>query len=200
MAITSIKTGSSFTNLTKYDSFLAGNTAFSPSSYESIASATGTGSSGTITFNSIPSGYSSLQVRFTAKSTDTSGGVGYVFFYSNNSTRYYWHSLYGTGSTAVTANGSSGQGYMYGGLAYGAAGIANIYGVGIVDILDYASTTKNKTYRMFYGQDTNNVYSGNVSTGSYLESTNAITSLTFTADLGNFTTGSTFALYGIKGA
>ena len=43
MAITSIKTGSSFTNLIKYNDFLAGNTAYNPippNSYESIATVT----------------------------------------------------------------------------------------------------------------------------------------------------------------
>ena len=63
MAITSIKTGSSFTNLVKYNDFLGANSAYIPSSYESIASATGTGSSKTITFSSIPSTYASLQIR-----------------------------------------------------------------------------------------------------------------------------------------
>jgi len=63
MAITSIKTGSSFTNLVKYNDFLGPNSAYIPTSYESIASATGTGSSNTITLSSIPSTYKHLQLR-----------------------------------------------------------------------------------------------------------------------------------------
>jgi hypothetical protein len=189
---------SSLTTLNKSDSFLDGNPPYIPSSFYNIATANGTGSSGTITFSSIPSTYKHLQIRFIAKSTDTSGGIGYIFYKSNNATIYRHHELYGNGSTAYASNGNDGQGYLYGGLAYGNASIANIYAVGIIDILDYASTTKNKTYRIMWGQNTNSTYSGDISLGSYLEGTSAITSLTLSTDLGNFTTASSFALYGVN--
>ena len=67
--ITRLKLSTIEQGLPKYRSMLAGNAAYVPSSYESIASATGTGSSGTITFSSIPSTYQSLQLRVSCINT-----------------------------------------------------------------------------------------------------------------------------------
>jgi hypothetical protein len=68
---------------------------------------------------------------------------------------------------------------------------------GIIDIHDYASTTKNKTTRMFGGIDKNG--SGEVSLFSGLwRNTSAITSINIYMSSGNWTTDSTFSLYGIK--
>ena len=60
MSISSVKTGAIG------DSLLAGNAAYNPSSFESIATVT-LGSSGAVTFSSIPSTYKALQLRFMAK-------------------------------------------------------------------------------------------------------------------------------------
>jgi hypothetical protein len=202
MAITSIKTGSSFTNLVKYNDFLAGNTAFSPSSYESIASATGTGSSGTITFSSIPSTYTSLQVRFMAKSTFGSDNANQVRVRFNGDTaaNYTYHNVYGDGSAAY-AEGAASQTYSQ--LRFLAPSTsANLLGVGIMDVQQYANTSNYKTLRYFGGTDTN----GNTSIvspvilGSGLwMSTSAITSISFICSTLNFTTDTTFALYGLRG-
>lgn len=203
MAITSIKTGSSFTNLQKYNDFLGPNAAYNPSSFESIATATGTGSSDTITFSSIPSTYKHLQIRFTAKSSFSSDNANNisVTFNGNSSAIYSRHSLYGDGSGAVS-NGSSSQTSMR--LSFLAPSTSvNLVGVGIIDIHDYASTTNNKTMRYFGGVDTNG-NSGIVSPvilGSGLcAATAAISSITFVCSTLNFTTNTVFSLYGIKGA
>ena len=68
----------------------------------------------------------------------------------------------------------------------------------IIDIIDYASTTKNKTVRAFFGLDLNG--SGSVTLGSGLwMNTNAITDININAAADPMAAGSTFALYGIKG-
>ena len=173
--------------------------------FESIASATGTGSSGTITFSSIPSTYQHLQVRFIVKSSSAGTTTTGMSFYPNaetgSSTTFDRHYLYGDG-TSVTASNSINQGEFY---AYKvlprASSTADVFGVGIIDIHDYASTTKNKTVRMFYGYDNNG---GTTESQVYLESglwrsTAAITDLRFTGGTA-FIAGTTIALYGIKGA
>jgi len=72
------------------------------------------------------------------------------------------------------------------------------YGVMILDIIDYTSTSKYKTLRMVSGGDVNGT-GGVVSLDSALWlSTSAITSLTIKADYTAFASGTTFALYGIK--
>jgi hypothetical protein len=169
---------------------------------EPIATAAGTGSSATITFSSIPSTYKHLQIRFTAKSTfnsDNANSIA-VTFNGNTDSIYSRHSIYGSG-TAAFADGSSSQTSMQ--LAFLAPSTSvNLVGVGIIDIHDYASTTKNKTMRYFGGVDTNG-NAGIVSPailGSGLSiSTAAISSITFVCSTINFETSTLFSLYGIRG-
>jgi hypothetical protein len=176
------------------------------SSYESIATATGTGSSATITFSSIPSTYTALQFRITSKYSQTTAATAMdvkIYFNGVNSgTGYAYHQLKGNGST-VTAAGSASQSEI--GIdsptPSSHTSYANMTGVGIIDIHDYASTTKNKTLRALTGYDVNGA--GQIILSSGLRaSTDAITSVSFL--LGNvsynWTTATTISLYGIKGA
>ncbi len=168
------------------------------SSYESIASATGTGSSGTITFSSIPQTYSHLQIRCTSQLSSTSR---YAIFRPNNDSstaNYTFHSTYGSGINATSDGYITGMNGAYSVNGTSSDDNSSIVGTGIVDIHNYASTTQYKTFRSITGYDTNSV--GIIFLISSLwKSTTAISSLTIVAQGGNFTTNTTFALYGIKG-
>lgn len=202
MAITKFKTTSSFTNLTKYDSFLAGNAAFSPGAYESIASASGTGSSGTITFSSIPSTYTSLQIRMIGRSSATGTGTvsGRIQLNGDTSSASYaGHLLFGDGSVVSTDAAASGTytGVLLSVLRDGNTA-STLTGI-VIDIHNYTSTTQNKTIRMINGYDANG--SGVMMMGSGLWlSTAAVTSISLVLTTTNWTSSSQFALYGIKGA
>jgi len=162
------------------------------SSYESIASATGTGSSGTITFSSIPATYKHLQLR--CSSNDGAGYSLTMYFNNDTSSVYAWHSLKGTGS-AVNATGQTANSSMR---IVNENGLStNINTVYIADVIDYASTTKQKTTRTFGGRDGNG--SGEIQISSGLWNSTAAINRIDIAIGGNFTTTSTFALYGIKG-
>lgn len=201
MAITSIKTGSSFTNLQKYNDFLGPNSAYNPTSFESIATVTVSSSVASVDFTSIPGTYTSLQLRGIAKIT----AAGYpktirARFNSDSGTNYTSHMIYGDG-TNVTASGPIGTSFMQIARA-GAAGSssANVFGAFIIDLHDYASTTKYKTVRSFNGINAN-AGGGEVALNSNLwMSTSAITSISFILDSANFDVGTTISLYGIKGA
>lgn len=163
------------------------------SSFESIATATGTGSSGTITFSSIPSTYKHLQVRFKVNAT----GSGYeLWLTANGSTSgYTQHKLWGNG-TSVYADGTTGAANDLVGWYIGTD--TTYPTVGIIDLTDYASTSKTKTIRGITGIDRNG--SGYVGmTSSLWNNTSAISSLTLTANGINFATTDVVALYGIKG-
>lgn len=176
---------------------MASSVAKSGASFESIASASGTGSSGTITFSSIPSTFTHLQIRFSAIITSGSGPAIEIYLNGDNSTNYTRHSLYGTGAAvgAASANGTTSI-YAYG--AFNGA-ILNNPNVGIIDILDYASTSKKTTVRTLSGAD-QNASGGNINFNSgHWTNTNAVTSVTILCS-SNYTTASSFALYGIKAA
>ena len=164
----------------------------STNSYESIATATGTGSSGTITFSSIPATYTHLQIRYISKNT-AAGTDAYIQLNSSVDSAYR-HQLSGDGSSA-TASANSGTAYIL--FTTGSSGTST-FGAGFVDILDYASTSKAKTIKALSGYDLNG--SGNVGLGSALwTSTAAITDILIKSAGTNFATGTQFALYGIKG-
>jgi hypothetical protein len=169
-------------------------TPASPSSFESIATASGSGVS-TITFSSIPSTFKHLQIRMFGQDAAGSGGYVRMRFNGDTGTNYYVHGLTGTGSTVYASN----NGPMNNMYTYGYYPNVNSFFSNIFDITDYASTTKNKTSRLFGGYDSNGTNSQEVSLFSYLWlNTNAITSITIYGDDGNFSSTTSFALYGIK--
>lgn len=175
--------------------------------FESIATATGTGSSGTITFSSIPSGYTSLQIRGIVRSTQaatTLGNITVRFNSDSTSANYARHAINADATNGITAQGDAGQpSLLYSTLPYDSQ-LASTMGAFIMDVHDYASTTRNKTMRAISGLDNNNTTAGsqsiNLISGLWMN-TNAITSISFIAGgTGNFTTSTSIALYGIKGA
>ncbi len=163
--------------------------------YESIASATGTGSSGTITFSSIPSTYVALQVRISAI-TNSDGEALRLRLNNDSTTNYVFHRLIGDGST-VTADANTTQNNMI--LSPPGSMFTVTPTVTIFDLHNYASTTQYKTARWISATDRNG--SGGVTLGSHLwKSTSAVNEVKVYTDSAFFTTGTTVALYGIKGA
>jgi hypothetical protein len=166
----------------------------STSSYESIATQTvGSGGSSSISFTSIPSTYKHLQVRFIARWSSGTTGEGALRMAVNGTVLNKSHYLLGNGTSA---SAGAPTGYI---ASIPEAGESCFAG-GVIDLLDYTSTSKNKTTRCLTGYDNNGtgisliiLYSGLATT------TSAVTSLTFDNLSYNFGQYSSFALYGIKG-
>jgi hypothetical protein len=164
-----------------------------PSSFESIATATPSGTN-TVTFSSIPSTYKSLQIRFIGN--NTAANTLNLQFNGDTGTNYAQHILEGNGMV-VTAGGNA-SGAITGIYIISLSSVTNNFSAGVIDIIDYASTTKNKTIRVFSGRDLNGSGIVNLSSGLWLN-TAAVSSITLYVP-SNYATGTTFALYGIKGA
>lgn len=181
---------------TNYSSFLAGNPKFVDTSYESIATVTvGSGGSANVTFTSIPSSFTHLQIRWAVHDTGAAVGANVIATVNGSSTGYAFHQLTGNGSSAG-AYGAASQTNMYLGVY---VNNTTVLQPGILDILDYANTNKYKTFRCLSGGDNNG--SGYVYLTSGLwQNTNAISSVTLTTDNGNWAQYTSIALYGIKGA
>jgi hypothetical protein len=168
------------------------------SNFDSIASASGTGSSGTITFSSIPTTFTHLQIRGIGRTTAT-GAVDTTLRMRVNgyTSAYPLHRILGNG-TAISAYGATTEVYFQDVVDVATnSATSNVMGAFIIDILDYANTNKFKTFRALSGTDNNG--GGTIIFGSGLYSqTTAITSITLEANGQNWTTTSNFALYGIK--
>jgi hypothetical protein len=165
-------------------------------SYESIATVTvGSGGSSSITFSSIPSTYTHLQIRCIAKWTYSGTDQSNINISFNTSTIYGYHSLRGNG-TAVAVGYGAGYAYLQ---TFMPSGRANTFGISIIDVLDYTSSIKNKTVRALGGYDANGTgFIGFGSGGSF--NTAAITSVTLAPDSDAWGELSQFSLYGIKGS
>lgn len=170
--------------------------------FESIATVTvGAGGSNTITFSSIPSTYSHLQIRYISRCNraDVTDSLA-VRFNSDSGANYTRHILYGYNST-VGALADTGETYSRSGINSAANATANVFAAGVWDILDYASTNKYKTLRFLGGSEDNTALGSELKyTSGLWSSTSAISSMTFYAQTGsaNFVQYSSFALYGIK--
>ncbi len=168
--------------------------------FESIATVTvGSGGAANIEFTSIPGTYQHLQIRGLTKSDSASADSQWFYLQVNSDTasNYNSHQLYGTGASAVATNNSSDAIRLGGSVRSSAA--SQMFTAHVIDILDYANTSKNTTFRSFSGWDTNNTTTGVVWQSSGLwRSTSAVTSLKFGIIVENFVQHSTFALYGVK--
>lgn len=169
--------------------------------YDSIATVTvGSGGSASVSFTSIPATYTHLQLRGITRSTRAITQTAFrVRFNSDSGSNYSYHGLYGDGSTAQVDAGTSTT-YIQLVRFSGDSATAGIFGAGVIDILDYANTNKNKTLKALAGVDRNGGGDIWLNSGAWYN-TNAITSITLTeASTGNFAEYSQWALYGIKGA
>jgi hypothetical protein len=184
--------------LNSFVSVLDSGGAGGGTAFESIATATGSGQT-TLTFSSIPSTYTALQIRYAIKPTTGTGEALRLQVNGDTGSNYSRHALAGNGSTANASGSASGTFTWAGDNAAGTQTSGYPY-VGLIDIHDYASTTKNKTVRTFVGTDSNSAGGVSLTSGVWLN-TAAITSVTLFFPSGDsLATGSLVSLYGIKGA
>jgi len=160
--------------------------------YTPIATANGTGSSGTITFSSIPSTYTDLVLVVNAASVSGTYNA-LVRFNGDTNTNYSRTSLTWDGGAVRSARNSS-QTFI----------VSTVDGIvapttpspKIVHFMNYSNST---TFKYLLERDGNASY-GTATVIGLWRSTSAVTSIDYFISGGNFTTTSTFSLYGIAAA
>jgi hypothetical protein len=168
--------------------------------YDSLASVNLTSAASSVTFSGIPSGYKHLQLRVFARTTRASSLDNlYIQFNGDTNTIYSSRRMEGDGAAAY-ADGFTSADQPTAFLCPTASNTANVFCAGVMDILDYSSTTKNKNLRTLRGFDMNG--SGYITLGNILYAPTipqAISSLTLgSTNSANIATYSSFALYGVK--
>jgi hypothetical protein len=158
--------------------------------YDSLATTRVGTAVSSVVFAGIPSGYKTLELRSYARSTGGSDALVSL----NGTSAVRRHILYATG-TGSAVGSSATDGYVL--TTTGSGSNALNFGPNILQIIDYASTTKTKSIRSFGGND--NDGSGNVVFTSGLWTTlEPLNHITLVPASGNWDVGSHFALYGIK--
>jgi len=172
-------------------------------SFDSIQTATvGAGGASTVSFTSIPSTYTHLQIRYIARysgGADVETGNSIKINGSTTGADYYWFQYFYTNGSSRESGADDSFATIWGGSAAGGGASSGVFGVGIIDILEYANTNKTKPVRILTGTDNNGSGALYFSTGLYVPTT-AISSISISSLGGNFAQYTKFTLYGIKGS
>jgi hypothetical protein len=163
-----------------------------PSTYTPIATTTGTGSSASVTFSSIPATYTDLVLIVSG--TLVSGGDSGVELRFNgtspSSSSYSGTTIGGDGSSASSSRQSN--------VAACNSGLISSTAVGnsIIHIMNYANTT---TYKTVLGRGNLPHLLTRATVYLWRDTPAAINQVQVLAG-GNFSTSTTFTLYGVKSA
>ena len=157
----------------------------------------GSGGASSIDFNSIPQTYTHLEIRLVARGTVASNN-DWMYFTLNNQSTGTSHYLAGNGSVTDVWNYVNSAQPLTMNMPCANAS-SGAFGAGIIRILDYTNTSKNKTSMIMSGHDRNGA--GIVMLSSHLySSTSAVTSVSLKGwGLGPFAQNSAASLYGVIG-
>jgi hypothetical protein len=114
----------------------------------------GAGGANVISFQNIPQTYNHLRLHVYTRSSNTSGGPNMPMqFNADTGSNYNGHYVAAQGSSVFASNfpGAGTAGNL--GWCAGTNTTAGIFGVSIVDIIDYTDTSKYKTVKSLNGVD-----------------------------------------------
>jgi len=188
-----------------FNSFSAGGGG-AAGDYELISTTVLGSNTASVTFSGLgtsAAAYKHLQLRYTARSSRSVSYPDTVSIQLNGDTtvgNYKWHLVGGDSANVASYNGQLNPAGLFAGAAAGGSSNASAFAANIVDILDFASTSKNKTMRAFGGSSASTGFDNEVRLYSSLwMSTAAVTSIVIAINsANNLTTGSRFSLYGLK--
>jgi hypothetical protein len=173
----------------------AGVSGVVPGDYELISTTILGGTATSVTFSGLgdyASTYKHLQIRMTAR-LSSNNSIG-AYINGDTGSNYANHLLRGNGSTVSTFTRSSSSLLVIA----DSSNASNVFTAAVVDILDFASTTKNTTIRSFTG-DTGGQGFIQIWSGLW-NNTAAVTSIEiYGVSSTTLQIGSRFSIYGIRG-
>ena len=156
--------------------------------YEPISTNTLSSAASSVTFSSISGSYTDLIIIQNSQSS--AGGYTQITFNSDTGSNYS-NTQVSSGASVPGTDRSSNFTYIQSGYSSGSVRITHIH-----QIMNYSNSTTYKTTIMRWNDTSDSV---GASVGLW-RNTAAITSITLTQAGGNYSTGSTFTLYGIAAA
>jgi hypothetical protein len=169
-------------------------------SYDALATAiVPSGGLANVTFAGIPSEYRHLQIRASMLSSIAGGVVNMTI--NNTTGPYSRHRLVSNGGSSLDSFATTGSSNICIFGDFTGTGATPIPASLVMDILDYTSTTKNKTVRILTGVDRNGSGEIELLSAQWFPTTPVpITSLQFTigGSVSSFAQYTEFQLFGVK--
>jgi hypothetical protein len=161
-----------------------------------ISSQTLGSSAASVTFSSIPSTYTDLELRMSARGALASY-INNIYLRFNSSTTNYSDTYIQANSAAAASARETGVNYSYGALSTASTATANTFGSMSLYIPNYAGSTfkPNSVYGVAENNSTSQYFI--MAIANLWQDTTAINSIYIYGD-SNFVSGSSFYLYGIK--
>lgn len=152
----------------------------------------------TVAFASIPSNFKHLQIRAVVRGSAAANSAYTAMMINQAASTTAQHFMWSNGSSVQSGANTALSTWANIGYVATNNAASGVYTGMIIDILDYATTGKNKTARIFsghYGAD----YRTELRSNLFIDTT-AVNHIQFSPwDSANFKAGSRFSLYGIKG-
>ncbi len=167
-----------------------------PSSRRLISSQTLTTTAASVTFSSIPAGYTDLILRWSLRSNTASVEVSGQIKVNGSSSNYT--DIYLRAQGTSPGSGQLAVGYHF--LSYavpGASATSNTFGSGETYIPNYSGNAKIVLSTFAVSEDNSASGPGLALTGDSWGDTSAITSISFTPAAGDLVSGTSFYLYGL---
>lgn len=138
------------------------------------------------------SDYKHLQIRATYNNNITSNNEWSLRLNFSSDSHYSRFRLEGTPNTILTEESANANRIIFGKMA-----ASDSNGSIVLDILDFNSSTKNKTIRAFFGHQGASSYI-TLASGT-ANDTSPLTTINFRTESGNWNVSTRFSVYGIKG-
>ena len=166
--------------------------------YTLISSNVLSSSAASVTFSAIPSTYTDLLLRVSARTDDTAVRTTMKINLNNDTSAIYSATNVRTGDgTTVTSSANTGVTYLYQYFIDGATATSNTFASVELYIPSYTASQSKQISGVFARED--NTVSTNLGAVANLYTSNtAISRIDLNANTLNFVSGSSFYLYGIK--
>ena len=164
------------------------------STYEPIASQTLGSAAASVTFSSIPQGYTDLILVITGNNDQGTAYISWLTFNNDTSTNYSYTRIVGTGTAAASTRDTSSN-YGFGGWTNNETSQMIL---GINHIQNYSNSTTYKTWLGRGGDQTSGAGSRVYAMVGLWRKTEPITSIKIQVEAGTYDAGSTFSIYGIQ--